>query len=257
MPSAPSNIGLPSPAAAARASAQMKATRAQVFKATQVATDLDCMIPRRNLYRVALTSTIALLVLGGCSHTPPREQVRVPPRLDLSRLGTLGLVDFASPGDEGLGARTAREFLAALQSAQPGTPVLELGDERRLLAELGRPALDSDALRALGAKYQVNALIVGNLESQRVSPKVAFDTSSAFASASAELEGALDVRILDTRTGATVWSTTTRARAEIAGVQISDRGLSSVGTSSPDDARQRLVTRLVHNATPDFWAHWE
>lgn len=210
--------------------------------------------PRKLRIAFLLVSVAALSI--GCS-TPRPPQVHVPPRMDLSRLGTLGLVDFASEGNAGIGALGAREFLAALQSAQPGTPVLELGDERRLLAELGRETLDTEAVRALGEKYRIDALIVGTLDSQRVSPRVAFDASAAFATAKAELDGALDARILDTRTGATLWSTTTRARAEIAGVEISDRGIANIGTRSPDDARQRLVTRLVRKATADFWAHWE
>jgi len=215
------------------------------------------MLTPRKLHIAFLFLSLGAALSAGCSHRPAKEQVRVAPRMDLSRLGTLGLVNFTSSGDDGLGARGAREFLAALQSAQPGTPVLELGDERRLLAELGRPALDSEAVRALGEKYRIDALIVGALDSQRVSPRVAFDSTLSFATASAELDGALDARILDTRTGATVWSTAAKARAEIAGVEISDRGIASTGTSSSDDARQRLISRLVNKATADFWAHWE
>lgn len=213
------------------------------------------MLTRRQLRIAYLFVSLGAALSLACSHTPPRQQVRVPPRMDLSRLGTLGLIDFAS--DEGMGARGAREFLAALQSAQPGTPVLELGAESRLLAELGRPELDTETVRALGEKYRIDALIVGSLDSQRVSPRVAFDSSAAFATASAVLDGALDVRILETRTGATVWSSSAKARAEIAGLQVSDHGIASTGGSSPDDARQRLIERLVQRATADFWAHWE
>jgi hypothetical protein len=233
----------------------MKAVSAQLVKATQAATDLDFMLPPRTLFRAVLVPTLATALLFGCSSTPKRDPVRTPPRMDLSRLGTLGLVDFASE-DTGLGARGAREFLAAIQAAQPGTPVLELGSERKLLADIGHENLDPEALRAIAEKYRVDAVIVGSLDSQRVSPKVAFD-ATAFASASAELEGVLDVRILLTQNGATVWSTTQSARAEIAGVQISDHGLASTGMSTPEDARQRLLSRLVRKATPDFWAHWE
>ena len=213
------------------------------------------MIPRRNLYRAILVPAIAASLFLGCSHTPAPPRVRVPPRMDLARVGTLGFIEFNAGDRDGMGGIAAREFLASLQSAQPGTPVLELGDQRHVLAELGRSTLDTETVRALGKKYQVDAVIVGTLDSQRVSPKVAFDAT--FATASAELEGALDARILDTRSGATVWSTASRARAEIAGVAISDRGVSSVGSNSPDDARRRLVTRLVRQATQDFWAHWE
>jgi hypothetical protein len=210
---------------------------------------------RRRLRAALVVSSLAAALAGGCA--APRPQVRIPPRLDLARLGTLGLVDFASPGSEVTGALATREFLAALQSAQPGTPVLELGDQRHLLGEVGRAALDPDAVRAIGEKYRIDALIVGTLDSQRVSPKVALDPSAVLASASAQLEGSLDTRILDTRTGATVWSNASRARAEIAGVDLTNRGLSNVATNSPEDARETLVTRLVNRATADFWAHWE
>lgn len=214
---------------------------------------LAAMTPRRALV-VALLALAGLA--GGCSHSPPPQRVLEPARVDLSRFGTLGLVEFSSGAVDGFGAEVSREFLAALQEAQPGTPVLELGSERKLLADIGHEKLDPEALRAIAEKYRVDALIVGSLDSQRVSPKVAFD-ASAFASASAELEGVLDVRILLTQNGATVWSTTQSARAEIAGVQISDHGFSSTGMSTPEDARQRLLSRLVRKATPDFWAHWE
>jgi hypothetical protein len=205
------------------------------------------------LVSLSMTGVLAF----GCAHRPAAPQVRIPPRIDLSRLGALAIVDFASPGTELLGAQTTREFLATLQSAQPGTPVLELGDERRLLAQLGRSTLDPDALRALAEKQHVDAVIVGELESQRVSPKFAFDAPSALASASAELAGALRVKILDTRTGATVWSAASRAKAEIAGMQLTGHGVSNVGTNGPEEAQEELVTRLVRSATQDFWAHWE
>ncbi|MFI5316950.1 MAG: hypothetical protein ACHQ6T_14715 [Myxococcota bacterium] len=210
---------------------------------------------RHKLHIALLVSAVASALASGCS--TPRPQVRVPPRVDLARLGTLGLVDFASPGNEVTGTLATREFLAALQSAQPGTPVLELGDQRQLLAELGRTALDADAVRAIGEKHHVDALILGTLDSQRVSPKVALDPSAVFASASAQLQGSLDTRIVDTRSGATVWSNAARARAEIAGADLTSRGLSNVTTNSPDDARETLVTRLVNHATADFWARWE
>jgi hypothetical protein len=207
--------------------------------------------------RTVCLSMLTAVVAAGCARTPPRPKVYIQPRMELSRLGALGIVDFASPGRPELGPLTAREFLATLQSAQPGTPVLELGDERQLFEKLGRSGgWTPETLQALAAKYRVDALIVGSLDSQRVSPKVAFD-ASMFASASAELEGALSAKIVDTRTGATVWSSASRAKAEIAGVQVTDRGISSIGTRDPDDAQQQLVTRLVRKATQDFWGRWE
>jgi hypothetical protein len=214
---------------------------------------------RSDLRAACLLALLCMTGVGlpGCGHHPSAPQIRIPPRIDLSRLGALGIVDFASPGHEAFGADTTREFLAALQSAQPGTPVLELGDEHALLVQLGRETFDADALRALAEKRHVDAVIVGALESQRVSPKVAFDTPSTWASASADLEATLRVRILDTRSGATLWSTLARAKAQIAGLDVGPNGVSNVGTNGRDEAQQVLTTRLVRNATGDFWARWE
>ena len=82
------------------------------------------MNPRRALV-LALTALAGLAV--ACSHTPPPQAVLDPPRVDLSRFGTLGLVEFESGAVDGFGAEVSREYLSALQAAQPGTPVLELG----------------------------------------------------------------------------------------------------------------------------------
>ena len=73
----------------------------------------------RNLYRSLVPSAIACALLAACSHAPKAPPVRVPPRMDLSRFATLGLVDFAARDGGGLGSAATREFLAALQSAQP------------------------------------------------------------------------------------------------------------------------------------------
>jgi hypothetical protein len=51
------------------------------------------MNPRRTLV-LGLAALAAAAV--ACSHTPPPQAVLDPPRVDLSRFGTLGLVEFES-----------------------------------------------------------------------------------------------------------------------------------------------------------------
>lgn len=211
------------------------------------------MKPRRTLV-LALTGLAGLAV--ACSHTPPPQAVLDPPRVDLSRFGTLGLVEFESGAVDGFGAEVSREYLSALQAAQPGTPVLELGSQRHVLAQVGASGFDPDAVAALGAKYHVNALVVGALDAQRVTPNVSFDSAVQWIKASAVLEGSLHVRILDARTGATLWSNLTRSREEVARMNVNGGGVSGVGATPPDEARQRLVERMVQRSTDDFWAHW-
>ncbi len=210
---------------------------------------------RGNRFRLVFQLAIASLVATGCGARQPR--VWVPPAVELGRFGTLGMIEFDAPAGDGLGALASREFVAAIQRAQPGTPVLELGTERRVLAGVGRPELDPEALRALGEKHHVDALIVGALEPALVQPNVAFDSGAPFMSASANLESSLGVRILDAHSGATLWSSSTHARADVARVDLTATGISSPGTSQPNEARITLVRRLVGGATRDFRGSWD
>jgi len=198
----------------------------------------------RFLLALLLGATAAL----GCSTSTPTPRVLVPPRVDLASFGNLALIEFHATGGERLGLVASREFLSAMQAAQPGTPVLELGSQHAL------GALDVNTLRALGEKYHVDAIVVGELEAHNVKPNVSFDSAVRWVTASAELEGLLNARILDTRTGATLWSSGARARKEIARVDLTS---GAVAGSGADDARQELIETLVGTTTSDFWAHWQ
>jgi hypothetical protein len=57
----------------------------------------------------------------------------MPPRFDLAGFQRVGLVQFTSNAESDLETLASREFLENLQSAQPGVPVLELGNEREVL----------------------------------------------------------------------------------------------------------------------------
>lgn len=195
----------------------------------------------------------AAVLVAGCSSS----KILVPPRVDLARCGTIGMIEFTSMDDTKLAGEASREFLAAMHSAQPGTPVLELGNERALLGALNSKSLDPETIRAIGEKYRVDTIVVGMLGTQEVKPKVSVGASLENFSASAEMEGLLDARIFDARSGATIWARSARAKEQVARVDLSMDGLSGMGANTPDDARSRLVQSLVERATIDFWPRWE
>jgi hypothetical protein len=95
------------------------------------------------------------------------------------------------------------------------------------------------------------------LGAQEVKPKVALGGSLDAISASAEMEGLLDARIYETKSGATVWTRSARAKEQVARVDLSMGGLAGAGANSPGESKNRLVTSLVERATVDFWPHWE
>jgi hypothetical protein len=208
--------------------------------------------------RAPVSRLLMFLVVGaalatGCSST----KVLIPPRVDLSRYGTIGMIEFTSQDDPHLAGQASREFLAAIQEAQPGTPVLELGKQDGILRTIHAADLDPPTIRAIGEKYQVDAIVVGMLGAQEVKPKVAVGGALDAISASAEMEGLLDARIYDTKSGATVWTRAARAKEQVARVDLSMGGLAGMGANTPGESKNRLVQSLVERATVDFWSHWE
>ncbi|MBW8906787.1 MAG: hypothetical protein JF611_14190 [Betaproteobacteria bacterium] len=103
---------------------------------------------------------LAATVLAACSRT---VVVPVPPKVDLKGYGPVGIVDFGSNSEETLSARATRQFQEQVQSAQPGTRFVELGDRQQLLAAVGAKQFDAPALRKIGAKYGVTAVFTGEL----------------------------------------------------------------------------------------------
>jgi hypothetical protein len=195
----------------------------------------------------------ALGLVAACSSS---RLVQVPPRMDLRGYGTIGMIEFASNTQEDLREAASHEFLTALQDAQPGVPVLELGSERRVLRSLPADELDPSTIRAIGERYQVDVCLVGVLETKEVKPKVSIGSTVESLSATAEVEGSLSAKLFDTRNGATLWSSRAQGKETVAHLSVSEEGLSGIGASDPDDALGQLVHTLVSRATTDFRPSW-
>jgi len=201
--------------------------------------------------QIALLLLISLLLLPACA-----KKVRVDPRVDLARWGTIGIVEFGGGDDPELGLLATREFMEALQAAQPGARILELGSEQRVLAEVDSVGLDFEAARALGDRYRVDALFVGRLEVDAVKPNLSFGESFASMQARADVQGELAARLIETDSGATVWTRSTTATANVAHVGVPAEGLPTFGAVDPSDATEGMVRQLVVNASHDFRPRW-
>ena len=197
------------------------------------------------LYGIAL----GLLVCFGCA----KPKVWVPPRIDLHQYGTLGLVEIRS--GRGHGPMATQRFLAMVHAAQAGVPVLELGPLPQVLQSVGQEKLGPDAVRAIGEKYGVDALVVGDLDIDRPRPNFSVQ-SFAQASASADILGTLNARILEVRSGATIWSNEARGKRTIAHLNISAGHRPQFGAVDPDGEDTKLVAWLVDRITGDFRGHW-
>src|SRR5512147_2514556 len=197
----------------------------------------------------AYTLLMAFAMLWGCSHT---VVVPVPPRMDLKGYGTLGVVEFTSNSDAAINARATREFQSHIHSAQPGTRLLELGSRDALLAAVGGRQLDADALRKVGAKYGVDAVFVGEIAySEPTTDVTVTDITKLDGRMRTEVRGDISSRLLETRTGASVWSSSAWAKRQVGRLNVSvEQGVS--GSMRNADPREEMVSALIFHLTQDF-----
>jgi hypothetical protein len=192
----------------------------------------------------------ATMLSAACSK---RVTVEIPPRVDLYSYDVIGMVEFTSEAEEGsLEPFATQRFIQAVQRAQPGVQVLELGTESELMKEIGRERLDHAAIRAIGERYGVNAVVVGALSVSDVRPNVNLYNVLNSMSVSAEVDAALTARLLETTRGATVWTQSARCTRTVAHAGISRNGPVRFDAEDPERAYGELVNTLVTETTRDF-----
>jgi hypothetical protein len=192
---------------------------------------------------------LSLAMLWGCSST---VLVSVPPRMDLESYGTLGIVEFGSNSDGAINARATRQFQEQIQAAQSGTRFIELGSREALLAAVGGRQLDADALRKIGEKYGVAAIFLGDIaySEPRTDVKLT-DLTKLEGGMRTEIRGDISSRLVETRTGASVWSSSAWAKRQIGRLSVSaEQGVS--GGMSKSNPRAEMVPALVYHLTHDF-----
>jgi hypothetical protein len=192
---------------------------------------------------------LSLAMLSGCSST---VLVNVPPRVELKSYATLGIVDFTSNAAGPTGARATQQFQEQVQYAQPGTRFIELGSRETLLAAVGRSQLDAEAAKRIGRKYGVGAIFLGDIAYSEPKTDIRVnDLSKLDAGLRTEVKGDISARLLETESGASVWSNSGWVRRQVGRVNVSaEYGVS--GAMSKSDPREEMVPALVYQVTHDF-----
>ena len=197
----------------------------------------------------AVFFVVAALMANGCSHT---EKVLVPPRVELNTYNLIGVIEFSTNAENTLKPYLTQNFIENIQHAQPGTRVLELGDQDQILRSLGYREFNPESIRSIGRKYKVDALVVGHFEVSEIKPKLDVRTASKALTAKAYIEGSLRTRILETGNGATFWTRITTGQSQVAKISIADGGIFGIGVSDPKEKYDKLIPELVYTNTSDF-----
>ena len=191
---------------------------------------------------------ILLSALWGCSNT---VLVTVPPKMDLKAYGTLGILEFTSNSDPAISHFATQRFQEQVQGAYPGTPILELGTREAVLEAAGAKQLDAEAIRRIGQKYGVAAVFVGNIVYSEPNTDIRLiDITKLEGGIRTEIKGDISGKLLDTKSGASVWSSSAWAKRQLGGMTVSGKNVSaSVRDTNP---RKDMVPALIFHLTEDF-----
>ncbi|HXM82139.1 MAG TPA: hypothetical protein VN929_09440 [Burkholderiales bacterium] len=191
---------------------------------------------------------LPVAIFWGCSSS---VMVRVPPRMDLTGYQTMGIIQFASNADATINQYATQQFQEHVQAAQPGTRFIELGTQESVLAAIGAKQLDVDAIKKIGEKYGVAAVFHGNIaySEPRTDIRVS-DVTKLQGGVQSEIKGDIFSKLMETRTGASVWSSSAWATKPIGGLVSGEQGVAvAMRKSNP---RFEMIPSMVYHLTTDF-----
>jgi hypothetical protein len=166
----------------------------------------------------------------------------------------VALVTFSAPEEHrGMSELATRRFAEALLAGQPGVEVLELSPTDSVLRTLPRGTDPIVLAQALGEARGIPAVFVGELKVSGVTPRarLSVDDLRLRATVSAEL----GVRLLSTRTGGTLWRSSSAASGTVGRVALAG-GLPSVSLRDTEQAYGEVVGSLVDRVTGDLRPTW-
>lgn len=194
----------------------------------------------------------AVLALVGIAVVAAGCYRGLPPRINLGRMGDVGIIQFRSEAKGGLAAYATDVFLEVLVNSQPGTRIKELGSEADVLGDIGANRLSPEALAEIRRRFNVDTVIFGTLDVSDVRPRVDLLSVITTLSVSADVEARLSARLVDARDGTTLWADSARDRRTVANVSVSKGGGIFFDARDPERAYGSLIRSLVGQTTRDF-----
>jgi hypothetical protein len=208
----------------------------------------------RNTIIQSIVCIVIIIFLGGCAST---VLVQVPPKINFSHYETVGIIDFESNTERGIKESVTQKFIQSIQQSQPGTAILELGNERSILASVGRNKLDSGTLILIGKRNGVDVIVTGNLNISKSQPRLSINNGLTSIGAKVEVEAHLNTKMLDTKRGATIWVATPSGKWTLASISGNSNGIQRIGLSDLETKYDTIVSQLVYAATKDFRPRYE
>jgi len=195
----------------------------------------------------AFILVLAAAVAGCAAH-----YTIVPPAVDLTTMGTIGLVTFKAANVKGdLDAVATQDFLEEVTAAQR-VPVVELGPAETVLADLGKTEFDRETVLAVGRKHGLDAVFLGEVAVTKVKPQI--DLAAPLARslfARAAMDMTVKVRLVSATNGATLWTNSAIRQGTVGSVGM-DNGVPVFAVRDKNAALNDLLRQIMFQLTWDF-----
>jgi len=197
-----------------------------------------------------------LVGILGCSHRPPVQTVMVPPRFDLTPHQMIGVMEFDCDAKGKLASLATRRFTEMARRDQGMLRMMDLGTSRKALRAAGQAAWSPASYKAVGAANDVQTIFTGTLSISSVRPDISLAGALRSGHVSARVDAELVVQLVETGTGASLWSGSARASGSLGHISVFRGGEFVFDAEDPDRAYGGLVDALVEQVTRDFRATW-
>lgn len=202
---------------------------------------------------------LALIVIAGtlgCAKSTPKTTVRIPPRVDLSQLEVIGVVEFDSSSERELGPIVTQSFTDEARRDQGLVRIAGLGSKAEALDSVDEEAWNTDTFKALGNEHGVATILTGKLTISEARPSISIAPSLESGSLSALIKATLAVQLIEVSSGASIWSSSASASHNVGNISVYGGKDVVVNAKDPKGAYGPLVDQLVEQVTRDFKATW-
>ncbi len=197
-------------------------------------------------------AALPIAILLACGGT----RVLVPPRIDLRQHEVLGIIEFSSNRQGKLGPLASQRFMEAARVDQGLVRIVQLGSQDEVLGEVSSRRLDQATYKALGRRYELNTVIVGELDISDIRPAIRVTPNLTDMSVAADVDATLTVQMVETASGASIWSRSASVTRRVGHVSMFGREV-IFDADEPERAYGDLVDALVGYVTQEFRATWE
>jgi hypothetical protein len=169
----------------------------------------------------------------------------------------IGLIEFDSETDGELASFTSKRFVDLARRDQGLVRMIDLGTVADAKAAVGQDGWNPETFQAIGREMNVQTILIGELKISEAKPHVRIGSALRSGSVNAEIDVVLEVQLIETATGASLWSRTAQARKSIGYLSVGKGRPVVFDVEDPERAYGDLVEGLVAQVTRDFHVSWE